>query len=228
MAFQIPNIFYPIVTLTIAFAIATYSWQRSRTVAIITIGWAILTLFTAQIPYFQSPDNWSDGDVNGYYLFNALFIIPVVLLCFATWRSASFSKFMQDTPSWVLTATQIYRLSGASLLILYLNGSMPAEIGLPNGIMDIIVGITALPLAWAIHRGFSWSRNLAIIWNIFGLLDFIIAATVISLSFEGLIDIAPSPTRMGRYPLSLITLYQVAIAAFIHMYLLQRLLRNNR
>lgn len=226
MTFQIPDVFFPIVTMTIAFALALYSWRRSRAVAIIIVSWAVLTLFTARIPYFQSPNSWSDGDAIGYYAFNAVYAIPVVLLLIASWRSAAFQKFMRETPTPVLTATQLYRLSGASLLILYLNGSIPAEIGLSSGILDIIIGLTALPMAWVLYRGFAWGRNAAIVWNIVGLLDFIIAATVITLSFEGLIDVSPIPSRMGLYPLSLITLFQVAVATFIHIILLRRLLQN--
>ncbi len=223
---QIPDILFPIITLTIGSAIALYSWQRSRTVAIIAIAWAIASIALAQIPYVQSPDSWTEGDAFGFNVFNAIFAIPVIILVVASWRSKAFGKFMSDTPSWVLMATQIYRLSGATLLILYLEGLLPAEIGLSNGIQDIIIGLTALPVAWALYRGFSWSRNLAIVWNLVGLFDFVSAAMVISLSHFGIIDISPVPARMGLYPLSLITIYQVAVAFFIHLYLLQRLFRS--
>lgn len=222
----IPDIIFPIITLTIGTVIAAYSWQRSRIVAVIAMSWAILSLFTAQIPYFQNPDRWTEGDLLGYNAFNAVFTIPIIVLVIASWRSSEFRKFMNDTPVWVLTASQLYRLSGATLLLYYFQDLLPAEIGISNGVLDIIIGMTALPLAWALYRGFSWSRNFAIIWNFVGLFDFVAAAAVITLSFFGVIEISPVPARMGLYPLSLITVYQVAIAFFIHIHLLQRLFRN--
>lgn len=224
---QIPDLAFIATTLTIGCILAIYSWQRSKIIAIVILSWAILSLFTAQIPFFQNSDSWTDRDAIGYYAFNAMFLIPVIVLLVLAWRSTTFKSFMSETPTWVLTATQLYRLSGSSLIFLYLQGVIPVEIGLPNGIMDILIGLTALPLAWVLYRGYVWGRNTAIIWNVIGLLDFIIAATVISLSFEGLITVSPVPVRMGLYPLSLITIYQVAIAAFIHIYLLQRLLRQD-
>ncbi len=224
---NIPNIIFPIIALTIATGIALYSWRRSRTVAIVAMGWAILSLFTARIPFFQTLDRWSDGDFLGFLAFNAVFATPLLLLLIGLRRSATFQKFMEDTPTWVLTATQIYRLTGTSFLILYVQGLLPAAIGLSNGLQDFIIGITALPLAWMLYRGFFWSRNWAIVWNLAGLFDLVSAVTVITLSISGLIELVPAPSRMGIYPLSLISLYQVVIAMFIHIYLLRRLLGSN-
>ncbi|MEM9950255.1 MAG: hypothetical protein AAF846_01535 [Chloroflexota bacterium] len=227
MPIQIPDIVFPIIALTIAIVIALYSWRRSRSVAIIAVGWAILSLFTAQIPYFQSIEAWSDSDMLGYNVFSLAMVFPVIILLIALWRSEHFRQFMHDTPIWVLTASQLYRIAGASLLIFYWQGLLPAEIGLSNGVQDIIIGLTALPLAWMLYRGFSWSRPVAIVWNVAGLFDFISAGMVLTLSILGEINLTPIPTRMGLYPLSLISLYQVPVAIFIHIYLLQRLFRGD-
>jgi len=91
-------------------------------------------------------------------------------------------------------------------------------------VLDIIVGVTALPVAWVLARGFSWSRNLAIVWNLVGILDLASAFTVVTLSIFGLLALDPAPTRMGLYPLSIVSIYQVAIAIFLHIYLLRRLI----
>jgi hypothetical protein len=224
MNLQIPNIVFPIITLTIATVIALYSWRRSRTVAIVALIWAVISLFTARIPFFQNPDQWTDGDLLGFMAFGSFVMIPVVLCFVVLWQSSAFQQFMNNTPSWVLTATQVYRLTGAGFLLLYLQGLLPTEIGLVNGVLDIVVGVTALPVAWTLARGFPWSRNLAIVWNIVGIFDLASAFTVVTLSIFGLIDLVPAPARMGLYPLSIISVYQVAIAIFIHIYLLRRLI----
>ncbi len=223
---QIANIIFPAIALSIALAIALYSWRRSRRVAIVAIGWAIISLFTARIPFFQHIDRWSDGDMIGFIGFGTVLTVPVVLFFVALSRSQLFQQFMSDTPSWVLAATQVYRLTGASFLLLYLRDLLPAEIGLVNGALDIIVGLTALPVAWALARGFPRSRSIAIAWNLAGIFDLASAFTVITLSILGLLQLEPAPTRMGLYPLSLVSVYQVAIAICIHMYFLRRLLRK--
>jgi hypothetical protein len=181
-------------------------------------------LFTARIPFFQQVGRWSDGDLLGFMGFGTALMIPVALFFVALSRSQSFRQFMNDTPSWVLVSTQVYRLTGSSFLFLYLRGLLPAEIGLVNGVLDIVVGITALPVAWTLARGLPWSRNLAIAWNLVGLLDLASAFTVVTVSILGLLQVDPAPTTMGLYPLSLVSVYQVAIALCIHLYLARRLL----
>lgn len=220
----IASIIFPAIALTIAIAIALYSWRRSQTVAIVAIVWAIISLFTARIPFFQNLDRWTDGDLLGFIAFGSILTIPVMLFLIALSRSQSFQQFMNDTPSWVLTATQVYRLTGASFLWLYLRDLLPAEVGLVSGVLDIIVGITALPVAWTLSRGFPWSRNLAIAWNFVGMFDLTSSFTVVTLSIFGLLALDPAPTRLGSYPLSIVSVYQVAIAIFIHIYLLRRLI----
>lgn len=118
MNLQIPSVVFPIIMLTIATVIALYSWRRSRTVAIVAVVWAVLSLFTARIPFFQNPDQWTDGDLLGFMTFGSVVMIPVILFFIVLWRSSSFQQFMKDTPTWVLTATQVYRLAGASFLLL--------------------------------------------------------------------------------------------------------------
>ncbi|MEQ8672558.1 MAG: hypothetical protein RLP44_25195 [Aggregatilineales bacterium] len=221
---QTASIVLPAIALTIATAIALYSWRRSRMVAIVAVVWAIISLFTARIPFFQNLDRWTDGDIVGFIAFGTVLTIPIVLFFVALWRSSAFQHFMNETPTWVLTATQVYRLTGASFLLLYLRDLLPAEIGLVNGVLDIIVGLTALPVAWMLFRGIASSRNIAIAWNLLGVLDLASAFTVVTLSIFGLLELDPAPTRMGLYPLSLVSVYQVAIALCIHIYLLRRLL----
>ena len=220
------HIVFPVITLTISAVIALYGWRRSRAVAIVAVTWAVVSLFTSRIPFFQEPDKWSEGDVLGFMAFGGLVMTPVVLGFVALWRSSTFQDFMEDTPSWVLTVTQTYRLTGAGFLLLYLEGSLPAEIGVVNGTLDIIVGVTAIPVAWTLARGFSWSRNLAIAWSLVGIFDLACAFTVVTLSLFGLIELVPAPSRMGLFPLSIVSIYQVSTAIFIHIYLFRRLLRS--
>lgn len=223
----ISSTIFEAIALAIAAGIALYSWRRSRTVAAVAIVWFIISLFTARIPFFQHADRWAEGDFLGFMAFGSVLMIPVALFFVALSRSKSFRQFMDHTPTWVLVSTQVYRLTGASFLLLYLRDLLPAEIGLVNGVLDIVVGVTALPIAWALARGFAQSRSLVIVWNVIGILDLAIAFAVVTISILGIVQLNPVPTRMGIYPLSLVSVYQVAIALCIHIYLFQRLLHRD-
>ncbi|MEM7337805.1 MAG: hypothetical protein AAF467_04095 [Actinomycetota bacterium] len=221
-----PDIVFPIITLSIGAAIAGYAWRRSRTVALVTLGWAVLSLATARIDYFETVGTWSEGDEAGSTLFNIVGGVPVVLLVLAWWRLPAFRSFVMGTPSWVFALSQVYRVTGISLLFLYADDLLPAEIGVTNAVMDVVIGLTAPLVAVALHRGVAWARAGAIAWNVFGLADFVIAGAFISLSLRGVIELSPAPSQMGIYPVSLITVYQVAIAFFVHIVLLWRLVRR--
>ena len=64
-------------------------------------------------------------------------------------------------------------LVGVVFLVLMARGQMPALWALPAGIGDILVAVTA---PWvARHVGMPAGKRRAIIWNLFGMADLIVA-----------------------------------------------------
>ena len=49
----------------------------------------------------------------------------------------------------------------------YVEGVMPVQMSYSGRNFDILAGLTAIPVAWALHRGIG-GRRLALIWNILG------------------------------------------------------------
>jgi hypothetical protein len=88
---------------------------------------------------------------------------------------------------------------------------MPAGFAIPAGLGDLIVGISAPFVARSLYLGRS-SRGFLIAWNLFGILDFIIAFTMGFL--------LNTPTS---YPLVLIPGLLVPIALGFHAYSLRKL-----
>lgn len=66
-------------------------------------------------------------------------------------------------------------------------GVMPYQMSYSGWNFDIVTGITALPVAWALHRGLG-GRRLAIAWNVLGslLLLNIVVIAVVSAPIIGL------------------------------------------
>lgn len=210
----------------IAIAVSAYSWNRYRLFSYITIIWFLATLGLAQIPYFQDPISWTDGDWKGFLVFGSLLMVPVTLLILAWHKSPKFQAFLNQIPTWLLISTQVYRLAGIFFLIFYFQDKLPLEIGLVNGILDVVVAIGAVIVATVVYQKGVKANSLVLAWNGIGLLDFASAFTMVGVSFFGIVNISPAPTLMAMPPLTLISIFQVPLAMFIHIYLIARIRKS--
>ena len=207
----------------IAVLLSMYSWNRYRPLSYALLAWFFIVFGLAQIPYFQDSQTWIDGDWKGFLAFGSLLIIPVFTLMVAWSKSQKFKVFLDQIPTWLFISTQTYRFAGIFFLVFYFQRKLPFEIGVVNGILDVTVAVTAIILALLIYKKGNNFNKLVLAWNGLGLLDFVSAFTVVGLSFFGLIRISPAPTPMGLPPLTLISIFQVPIAMFIHIYLINRI-----
>ncbi|HLC53861.1 MAG TPA: hypothetical protein VJK03_04935 [Candidatus Nanoarchaeia archaeon] len=118
-----------------------------------------------------------------------------------------------------LIGIQTYRIVGVGFLFLWARGMLPAAFAFPSGIGDIIVGVSAPLVAWAYYKQKPYARNLAITWNILGILDLIIALSVGFLGFPRPVQFAPlAPTTeaLSLFPLAIIPLFAVPLAILMH------------
>jgi hypothetical protein len=54
-------------------------------------------------------------------------------------------------------------------------GIIAPTFGYVAGIGDILIGVTAIPIAYIIKKGYSWARRGSMVWNILGMADLIAA-----------------------------------------------------
>jgi hypothetical protein len=212
-----------LVAAGLAAVIAIYSWGRYRPIAIIVPLWLVGAWALSRHGFFQSATGWSEGDLAGFMLFGTLMTLPLVLFFIAWRRSPGLRAFGNAVPLPGLIGIEVYRLAGAVFLWLYGAGLLPAELGITTGIADVTIGALALPLAWAVARQLPGRRGLAIGWNLFGIADFAIAVTIVSLSIFGVVSLQPEPVMIGMHPLALIALFQLPISICIHWLALRRL-----
>jgi hypothetical protein len=154
--------------------------------------------------------------------------LPIVIGLWLILRSKTVAKVVDATPLSWLIAVQTYRVLGLIFLVLWSEGQLPWQFAFPAGSGDILVGILAIPVAWAASKGSKSSATAAFAWNVLGILDFIVALGTGFLS-------SPTPFQMlaldhpnllvSRYPLVMIPAFMVPLSSILHGVCLWKLRR---
>jgi hypothetical protein len=144
-------------------------------------------------------------------------------------RSPTFRRLADVAPQSWLVGVQSARTLGGIFLVIHAWGRLPAEFAYPAGIGDVLVGIAAVPVAWALAKRRPGARGGAITFNIAGLADFVVAVGTGFLA-------APSPVRalftnpsteiMTVLPLVLVPVFLVPAWTIVHVLSLRGLLRS--
>lgn len=98
------------------------------------------------------------------------------------------TRLVDGLPLAALIGVQAFRLPLELLMHrAYSEGVMPYQMSYSGWNFDIVTGLTALPVAWATHRGLG-GRRLALAWNALGalLLLNIVVIAVVSTPIVGL------------------------------------------
>jgi hypothetical protein len=121
----------------------------------------------------------------------------------------------------LLMSLHTFRVAGLFIFVIYglSVGVLPATFAYSAGVGDFLIAIAVIPLAYLLIRRVRFSRELAIVWNGFGLLDFALAYTLGT-------DPKASATMLS-FPWVIIPAGLVPIFVTIHGIILYRLTRNN-
>jgi hypothetical protein len=117
-----------------------------------------------------------------------------------------------------LIRLNVWRLVGIVFLVLMAYGQMPALWALPAGIGDIIVGATAFWVASRVHMADGIRR--AIIFNLFGLVDLVVAVGLGVMTSRGPLQVfqtTPTSELATRFPLVLVPTFLVPLAFMLHI-----------
>src|SRR5579859_8121773 len=137
----------------------------------------------------------------------AIFIglaIPLAVFFAAYLGWGAFRAFVLSADLRLVSALQAWRWAGLGFLSLYAHGILPGLFALPAGLGDMAIGVTA---PWILLRlirqpSFAASRRY-MIWNIFGIIDFVVAmtmGTVCSGFIHGL-NLSVTTSAMAQLPL---------------------------
>ena len=141
-------------------------------------------------------------------------LAPIIVFLAAFRLSRSFHDFVMVVDLRLMAGIQAWRFAGLGFLALYAQGALPGFLAWPAGLGDIAIGITApwVILALIQRPGFK-NSFLFVAWNLFGILDLIVAVTTGAISsglapgITGAVTTAP----MAQLPLVLIPAYFVPI-----------------
>lgn len=132
---------------------------------------------------------------------------------------SEYSKQIQyNKTTAVLIALQTYRIVGIAFLLGMTQGLLDPAFAIPAGIGDILIGVTAIPFAIFLWKGYSWSKYAVVVWSVLGIADLVNAVSI------GLI-INPdfSTSTVATFPWILFPTVAVPLGLVLHGVILYRL-----
>jgi hypothetical protein len=203
------------------------SQDKRRTLivaAAVLIGWFILSATLGVLDVYEAVADRVPTIQYGI-------LLPILLGGVVMARSSAVGRVLDAVPLQWLTGVQLYRALGGIFLVLYGAGQLPGLFAWPAGLGDVLVGVLAPVVALAYARGPGNNGDLVAAWNIFGLLDLIVA---VGCGFAT----SPSPVQLAAFdrpnelitafPLVLIPTYLVPVSVLLHLVSLAKLRRTVR
>jgi hypothetical protein len=157
--------------------------------------------------------------------------LPVIVGAPLLLLSKRVGQLLDAMPTTWLIALQLYRVFGSQWLAYWLRGLLPGLWALPAGTGDVLTGLLALPAAIALAAGTAQGRRAAILWNIFGIADFVVAITLGILTSPGpfqLIVLNGPSIGLDGYPNVLTPAFVVPGSILLHALSLRQLRRQGR
>jgi hypothetical protein len=153
-------------------------------------------------------------------------ILPLLIgyLAFLTIPSAR--AVVDEIPLHWMIGLQLYRAVGFVFLVEWMLGVLPGEFALPAGIGDVAIGLTAPLVASLVKRRSPNARGAAILWNLLGIADLVVALTMGVLTSPGPLHRLALDTpnfAVTQLPLVVIPTIAVPFSILLHFLSLHRL-----
>ena len=146
--------------------------------------------------------------------------IPILLFVLWYRGSAAFRLWVLGLDLRLVVMLQAWRVIGGVFLVLLALGLLPGLFAWPAGLGDVAVGLTAPLVALALWRRPDVAASPGFLaWNLFGILDFVVAVatgTLASALAPGLVG-GITAVAMNAWPLSLIPGFLVPLFTILHL-----------
>ncbi len=212
-------------TISASIAVAFLSLTMARTAAgraavLVALGaWFVLILAIGATGALSPA-------VGGAPALGLAVILPVAALVWAYFALPTVRNAMAATPLPALIALHAIRVLGFSFIVLYAEGRLPAPFAPSAGWGDVFIGLTALPLAWAVMRFGDRVRPLVLAWSVIGIADLVNAIALGALSAPGPLQVfvgPPDSSPMTTLPWLIIPGFLVPCLMFLHVVIFARL-----
>ena len=118
----------------------------------------------------------------------------------------------------LLIAVQTYRIGGLFFLWGMTQGLLDPAFAIPAGVGDILIGVTAIPFAIFLWKGYSWSKYAVVVWSVLGIVDLVNAVTLGRITSPDF-----STSTMATFPWILVPTIGVPSGLALHIITLYRL-----
>jgi hypothetical protein len=133
--------------------------------------------------------------------------------------AGNYSKQLQyNKLTSLLVAVHTWRIGGIAFLWGMTQGLLDPAFAIPAGVGDILIGVTAIPFAIFLWKGYSWSKYALIVWSVLGIADLVNALTLGQITSAG-----PSISTVLNFPLILFPTMPMLAALALHLITLYRL-----
>ncbi|UCB55277.1 MAG: hypothetical protein JSW45_01705 [Thiotrichales bacterium] len=196
----------------------------SRLVVLIGLAWFVSVTALALADRF----NAAAGE-RPLLILLAVFM-PVAIYGIAYYRISAFREWVLGIDMRLLILLHSWRMVGMGFVFLYFYDRLPALFALTAGLGDAMTAMAALFIGTALYQqGASVSRQRILLWNSFGLIDFVAAVSlgVMTRSGEALHTAGQvSSDIMGTFPLALIPGFAVPFYLITHLIIYAQLRRR--
>lgn len=217
-------------TASAAIAIAVLSigfggdpWARIRIAVGLSVWFVVVTILAA-IEVFHYQRGF------GVPGLGIAVVLPIIVLSLGLLWHGGMHRALNAIPLSMLIGVNVVRILGVSFLILYADGRLPGPFAPVAGWGDILIGLTALPVAWLFYRKGATIVPTVWVWNTLGLLDLMAAIGLGVVSSPGplrLIFTEPGSALMTSLPWLLIPGFLVPLLATTHLAIFYRLRRES-
>ena len=118
----------------------------------------------------------------------------------------------------LLIAVQTYRIGGIAFLWGMTQGILDPAFAIPAGVGDLLIGLTAIPFAIFLWKGYSWSKYSLVAWSVLGIADLVNAITLGRITSPDF-----SSSTMATFPWILVPTVGVPLGLALHGITLYRL-----
>lgn len=154
-------------------------------------------------------------------------LIPLTIGYLAYGLLRSVRTVVDEIPMHWVIALQFYRVLGVVFLVEWMLGALPGAFALPAGIGDIAIGLSAPFVAARVRAGAARAREAAIVWNLLGIGDLMVAVTMGVTTTPGplhLFALDNPNVAISMMPLVLVPIVAVPFSLLLHFIGLHRLI----
>jgi hypothetical protein len=152
--------------------------------------------------------------------------MALAVLAWCVWLSPTLRGLLRNRAS--LIRLNVWRLEGALFLALMFAGQVPALWAIPAGTGDVLIGAGAFWVAAQLDS--PGGRRRAVIFNLLGLLDLVVAIGLGITVSPGRLQVfhpTPGAELLTRFPLALVPGFLVPLAFMVHFVSLWQLNRGS-